>query len=128
MNPQSRIKLLQNLEEIRVFENKNYESKWWNISAWGVIIIYFGMIFFQVFSKIINHDSSYVIILYFPIFLSSVWLLLRRQFDEKYKSLANAILELGSIAQETQVQEPAIQKAEAKIIKPKKQAIKRKKK
>ena len=128
MNPESRIKLIRSLEEIRVFEKRNYDSRWWKISAWGMIIFYFMMLFSYSISNIENLRSAYVLIVFLPIALSSGWLLLRKQLNDKYKSLANAILELGSIAQENPVTETAPPKLKSKVTRTKKQPIKRKKK
>lgn len=125
MNPESRIKLIQLLEEVRYFHNINFESRYWKISAWGGIAFYFVL----TLGYFVSHAESKFISLLFlllPIPVLSMWLLLRYQLDEKYKLLANAVLEIGNVSEnylsQTQIQSPTIVPAATRRIKKTKQA------
>lgn len=130
MNPESRIKLIRSLEEIRVFEKRNYDSRWWKIYAWGGVIFYIAIVLGNIFQGQFNHETFRVVMLIvlLPIPMYSIWFLVRHKVNEKYQLLANAILEIGSIAQENSIPELVPQKNEPKVIKSKKQITKRKKK
>ena len=130
MNPESRIKLIRSLEEIKDFERKNFETSRWKSSAWGGIIFYMTIILVNFFRGINRPELFHINILFvlLPIPLSSAWLIIRHKFNKKYQLLASAILEIGSIAQESHISEIAPQNFESKVIKPTKPIIKRKKK
>ncbi|MEW5799714.1 MAG: hypothetical protein AB1728_11990 [Bacteroidota bacterium] len=128
MNPESRIKLIQSLGEVRYFHNINFESRYWKISAWGGILFYLVL----TLGYFISHtDNKFISLLFLllPIPVSSMWLLLRYQLDEKYKLLANAILEIGNVSEnylsQTQIQSSAIAPAATRRIKKTKQVRKR---
>ena len=130
MNPESRIKLIRSLEEIKDFERKNFDGSRWKISAWSGVIFYSIVVFINLFNGFSKPEIFRTIILFvlLPIPILGVSILVRNKINEKYKLLAGAILELGSIAQENHTPEIPFKKIETKIIKAKKQTTKRKKK
>ncbi len=125
MNPESRIKLLRSLEEIRIFEQNNPNPKTRLVYHWIGLIFTWIVLASVIMSYDIKEKALFLIIAAIPNVLYSVWLLSKTKSDERYKLIANAILELGSISQESQEIEPL--KIEAKVIRTKKQITKRKK-
>ena len=130
MNLESRIKLIRSLEEIKDFERRNLEGSHWRISAWGGVIFYSLVVLINLYNGFSKPEIFRTVILFvlLPIPLLGVSLLVRNKINDKYKLLATAILELGSIAQEDTTPEIVPQKIESKITKTKKRLTKRKKK
>ncbi len=130
MNLESRMKLIRSLEEIKDFERRNFEGNHWRISAWGGVIFYSLVVLINLYNGFSQPEIFRTVILFvlLPIPLLGVSLLVRNKINEKYKLLATAILELGSIAQEDTTPEIVPQKMEPKVTKAKKQLTKRKKK
>jgi len=130
MNPESRIKLIRSLEEIKDFERRNFDGSRWKISAWSGVIFYSIVVFINLFNGFSKPEIFRTLILFvlLPIPILGVSILVRNKINEKYKLLAGAILELGSIAQENHTLEIPLEKIETKTIKAKKQTTKRKKK
>jgi len=126
MNPESRIKLLRSLEEIRIFEQNNPNPKTRLVYHWIGLIFTWIVLASVIMSYDIKEKALFLIIAAIPNVLYSVWLLSKTKSDERYKLIANAILELGSISQESHEIEPL--KIESKVVRVKKQITKRKKK
>lgn len=130
MNPESRIKLIRSIEEIKVFEEnfgRNDSPKTRVFNRWFGLFFYLIIIIF-----IYNYDLKQKIFLLFitaiPAIAYSIWLYSKTKSDERFKLIANAILELGSIAQESPASELAPQKIRSIVVRAKKQTLKRKKK
>ena len=128
MNPESRIKLLRSLEEIRIFEQDNPNPKTRLVYHWIGLIFTWIALASVILSYNIKEKALFLVIAAIPNILYSIWLLSKTKSDERYKLIANAILELGSIAQENPVTETAPPKLKSKVTRTKKQIIKRKKK
>lgn len=129
MKPESRIKLIRSLEEIRIFEQEfnnhspilKFFNRWFAIFFYLILSVFF-------FNNDLKQKIPFLAIMAIPTVAYSFWLSAKNKSDERFKLIATAILELGSVAQEVPILEPTIQKKEIKIIKPKKLPIKRKKK
>ena len=127
MNPESRIKLIRSLEEIKLFEQTFYRSKTQSIVNWIFFSVYIILGVFVVGSDILNKPLI-------PIFMIvsmigfSLWISFRNKLNERHKFLASAVLELGSIAQENLFQEPVLPKNSQKLTRSKKPVINHKKK
>ncbi len=131
MNPESRIKLIRSLEEIKIFEENfsgKVSPKTRLFNRFFLIIFYFAIVVFAYGYDDFKQKILMVITMAIPIIAYSIWLVSKNKSDERFKLIANAILELGSIAQENPIQEPVSQKIEIKVSKPIKQTTKRKKK
>jgi len=130
MNLEVRVKLIRSLEEIKDFEQRNFDSSWWKISAWGGIIFYSLIVLINLYKGFSKPEifRTTILLITLPIPILAATVLIRHKFNEKYKLLAGAILELGSIAQEHPATEIVLKKTEVKVNKAKKQSTKRKKK
>ncbi len=126
MNPESRIKLIRSLEEIKLFEQNNYTSKAKTIYKWVMIISYFIIAIFA-FGPEFKQNFLLLVFMVTPTVAYSIWLSFKNKLDERHKLLASAVLELGSIAQQDPVTETLKEKIESKPIKQKKKSTNRKK-
>ncbi len=126
MNPESRIKLIRSLEEIKQFEINNPNPKTRLIYRWIGLIATWVILASVIMSYDIKDKVLFIILAAIPNVLYSIWMLSKTKSDERYKLIANAILELGSISQENQSIEPL--KIESTVFKVKRQPTKRKKK
>jgi len=106
MNPKSRIKLIRSLEEIKLFEQNTYRSKTKTYYTWGIIAMYFVIAIFAYRAELKQNLLMFVFMV-IPTIAYSIWLSFRNTLDERHKLLANAVLELGSIAQEEVSEESA---------------------
>jgi hypothetical protein len=131
MNPESRIKLIRSLEEIKIFE-ENFSGKdspkTRLFNRFFSIIFYFALVVFAYGYDDFKQKILMVITMAIPTIAYSIWLVSKNKSDERFKLIANAILELGSIAQESHTLEIIPKKIESKVSKGKKQITKRKKK
>jgi hypothetical protein len=127
MNPESRIKLIRLLEEIKLYQEFNYASRK-NIYFALAFCISYPLVSFFVLDKTPREIFVMILFMIAPATVFFLWLTFRNKLEERYKLLTSAVLELGSIAQENSIPEPVQQKIETKVIKPKKQITKRKKK
>ncbi len=127
MNPESRMKLIRSLEEIKLFEQNNYASTAKTVYKWGMIIIYCVIAIFAFGSEFKRNILLFVFMIT-PTVAYSIWLGFRNKLDERHKLLANAVLELGSIAQEVAVIETPKDKIGSRATNQKKKTTNHKKK
>lgn len=127
MNPESRIKLIRSLEEIKLFEQTFYRTKTQSIVNWIFFFVYIILGVFVVGPDILKKPLIPLFMIVSTIAFS-LWISFRNKLNERHKLLANAVLELGSIAQESPAPEPVPRKNRRKVTRPKMQAINRKKK
>ena len=125
VNPESRIKLIRSLEEIRLFEQKNPPSRIKSIHKWGIIMAYFVVAFFA-YGSDLKRNILMLAVMAAPTAAYSIWLSFKRKLDERHKLLAAVVLELGSIAQEGTSGE-TVSKQQQTTVKTRKRTVKRKK-
>lgn len=122
MNPESRIKLIRMLEEIKQYQEVNTYYRKNNYFAIGFYLIY-PIILFFIMDKPVR-ELYFFLIMLIPVSAIYLWLRFRNKLEERYKLLANTVLELGSIAQEAAGKEMLVTQ---KVTSSKKKIIKRKK-
>ncbi len=127
MNPESRIKLIRLLEEVKHYQEYNYASRKNIYFMIGFCLIY-PLISFFVLDKTPKEVFIIFLLTIVPVTFFFLWLTFRNKLEERYKLLTSAVLELGSIAQENPVTETAPPKIKSKVTRTKKQITKRKKK
>ena len=126
MNPESRIKLIRSLEEIRLFEQHNQSTTMKSLNKWGLIVAYFVVAFFAYGSEL-KQNMLMLLFMVIPTAAYSIWLSFKNKLDERHKVLATAVLELGSIAQEENLGVADSIQHEQTTVKSRKRSVKRKK-
>lgn len=126
MNPESRIKLLRLLEEIKLYQQNNLD--WRKNSYFGIIFyLIYPVIMFFVMDKPFKQSYLFFLML-IPAATIFLWLRFRNKLEERYKLLASTVLELGSVAQEVPFVETKEEKIIPKTLRRQKKLLKPKKK
>lgn len=108
MNPESRIKLIRQLEELREYESNTYQSRFSRIFNWtgGALLILVSMLAGS--SSIVNIKENPVIIFFWilPVMIHILWYYFHKKINANFTLLASTILELGDATKELTGQIP----------------------
>ena len=122
MIPESRIKLMRMLEEIKQYQETNIDLQKNSFLGIGFYVLYPIILYFFMDKPI--KEIFFFLTMLIPVSVIYFWLRFRNKLEERYKLLANTVLELGSIAQDEVIKENALIKKASlqkkKIVKKKK--------
>ncbi len=105
MDPVARIRLVQLLEEISRYQKSSENNRRNAIYTMVLWMFYYIMLFF-IYQKPITQSPEYLLLLV-PMVVMYAWHRIRDTMEDRFKLLADAVLEIGSVPPADPVPAPA---------------------